>query len=72
MRWLLGAMCVVALSVMGCSETTGAGGTGGDGGAAGDGGGGDGGSTGGSGGDGTDCDGQPDATDFDFEGTQAL
>jgi len=38
MRYLFGFMCVLALGVMGCSETTGAGGDGGTGGVGGDGG----------------------------------
>ena len=35
MRYLFGVLCVLALAVMGCSETSGAGGVGGDGGAGG-------------------------------------
>ena len=38
MRYFIGLVCVLALSIMGCGETTGAGGSGGDGGVGGDGG----------------------------------
>jgi hypothetical protein len=51
MRYLFGFMCVLALGVMGCSETAGTGGSGGDGGSAGIGG--EGGMGGGAGGGGT-------------------
>ena len=57
MRYVLGFVCVLALALMGCSETSSPGGSGGDGGTAGSGGmGGDGGSAGigGDGGDGGD------------------
>jgi hypothetical protein len=43
MRYFVGLVCVLALGVMGCSETSGTGGTAGDGGSGGDGGGGSGG-----------------------------
>jgi len=56
MRYLFGFVCVLALGVMGCSETTGTGGTGGNGAIGGDGGSGGGGSggSGGTGGGGVD------------------
>ena len=67
MRYLVGFICVLALGLMGCSETSGMGGGGGNGAVGGDGGFGGGGSggggTGGIGGDCTICDDDNECTD---------
>jgi hypothetical protein len=66
MRYLFGFMCVLALGVMGCGETTGTGGSGGDGGSAGIGGVGGSAGEGGQGGNGgvvADCTGVEDFTE---------